>query len=100
MDHFGVWAQDVYTTGHSIALDLAEQGREKKPDGTTRSSCERLSALQEAYLAESFAAHFLTDLFSAGHLRACRREFHQTPCKHLYPQLLSKRYLTARYNSL
>ena len=81
MDHFGVWAQDVYTIGHSIALDLAESGREKAPDGKVRSSCERLTALQEAYLAEAFAAHYMTDLFAAGHLRASRREFHKTPCE-------------------
>ena len=88
MDHFGTWAQDVYTIGHSIALDLAEKGREKGPDGKVRSSCERLTALQEAYLAESFAAHYMTDLFSAGHLRANRREFHKTPCEYSQYNLL------------
>lgn len=37
--------------------------------------------LMEAYLYEAFAAHFLTDLFSAGHIRAPRRQFHCTDTK-------------------
>lgn len=32
--------------------------------------------LKEAYVHEAFAAHYLTDLFSAGHLRPARRYLH------------------------
>lgn len=38
-----------------------------------KNKCEKL---KEAYVHEAFAAHYLTDLFSAGHLRPARRYLH------------------------
>src|SRR4051812_39126470 len=32
--------------------------------------------LREAYVYDAFACHFLTDLFSSGHLRSPRKELH------------------------
>lgn len=34
--------------------------------------------LNEAYFYEAFASHYLTDLFSSGHMRPPRRKFHTT----------------------
>lgn len=56
LDHFGKDAIAAYQAGHSLALKLASQKR-----------------LEDAYFYDGFACHFLTDLFSAGHIRTPRR---------------------------
>lgn len=58
-DHFGANAISVYQAGHTLALQTAAAG-----------SC------MEAYALEAFACHFLTDLFSSGHLRTPRKALH------------------------
>ncbi|ODQ54522.1 hypothetical protein SAICODRAFT_70228 [Saitoella complicata NRRL Y-17804] len=64
-DHFGQEAVHAYETGHSLALTIAASaGRASPPN---------IEQLRQAYAYEAFAAHFLTDLFSAGHLRTPRR---------------------------
>lgn len=58
-DHFGHEAILSYTSGHALALDTALQaGRENNKKG-----------LIEAYAINAFACHYLSDLFSAGHMR-------------------------------
>lgn len=60
----------AYAVGHGIALKLARQAASEKTFE------EKRKKLMEAYLYDAFAAHFLTDLFSAGHLRVPRRQLH------------------------
>jgi hypothetical protein len=40
------------------------------------SEAEKWKKLKEAYIYEAFASHYLTDLFSSGHIRAPRRYLH------------------------
>lgn len=60
----------AYSVGHRRALQLA---REAHGANDTRRQEEKLL---EAYLNDAFACHFLTDLFSSGHLRVDRRGMH------------------------
>lgn len=60
----------AYCVGHTSALKLARQARDQASDQA------KMEMLRTAYIHEAFAAHFLTDLFSSGHLRAPRRAFH------------------------
>ena len=39
---------------------------------------QKSSDLDQAYFLEGFALHYLTDLFSTGHLRVPRRKLHRT----------------------
>ncbi|KAG8531944.1 uncharacterized protein KY384_003580 [Bacidia gigantensis] len=64
-DHFGTDAGKAYSAVHSAAL---ERARDAVSD----------SDLKEAYFLEAFGQHFLTDLFSAGHIRTPRRALHST----------------------
>lgn len=58
-DHFSANAVEAYLTGHAAAIRLAQEaGRKKDSEG-----------LKFAYAHDAFACHFLTDLFSAGHVR-------------------------------
>ncbi|MCJ1391167.1 hypothetical protein MMC18_004029 [Xylographa bjoerkii] len=64
-------AQDAvhaYSAGHTAAL------RQAKIANQTRS----YSDLKQAYFLEGFALHYLTDLFSTGHMREARRILHKT----------------------
>ncbi|KAA8913588.1 hypothetical protein FN846DRAFT_928798 [Sphaerosporella brunnea] len=63
-DHFGNDARSAYTACHTVALGLAANANGNE------------DALNEAYLADAFALHFLTDSFSSGHMRAPRRALH------------------------
>ncbi|KAK9435842.1 phosphatidylcholine-hydrolyzing phospholipase C [Metarhizium brunneum] len=63
-DHFGDDARTAYTTGHSAAISWAASGT------------WTVDRLVEAYAINSFADHYLQDLFSAGHLRTPRRVLH------------------------
>ena len=63
-DHFSTNAKDAYSIGHTEALRVArEAGRQKDEEG-----------LKRAYALDAFACHFLTDLFSSGHIRNERGE--------------------------
>lgn len=59
-DHFGAGAVASYQAGHTLALVTA---------ATT-------DDYSKAYAMEAFACHFLTDLFSSGHLRTPRKALH------------------------
>ncbi|WP_347904089.1 phospholipase [Pseudomonas purpurea] len=63
-DHFGEWAMLAYNAGHTAALQqavLAQKSGDEKQ-------------LELAYAMNAFADHYLTDLFSAGHLRVPRKQ--------------------------
>ena len=62
-DHFQHQAQQVYLTGHQLAIEKAQEAA-KEEDVKKRNSM-----LMEAYAMDAFASHFLTDSFSAGHIR-------------------------------
>ncbi len=64
-DHFGAHAVVAYSAGHSVALQLAAGARGD------------LEQLKLAYAMNAFADHFLSDLFSAGHLRTPRLELYR-----------------------
>jgi hypothetical protein len=57
-------ALSAYAACHAVALELA----------ATANGSEK--GLNEAYIAEAFGLHFLTDSFSSGHMRAPRRALH------------------------
>ena len=70
-DHFGASAIAAYSAGHACAIDQAAAGN-----------------IMQAYATEAFACHFLTDLFSSGHLRTPRKALHtgnpaSDPCSQL-----------------
>lgn len=67
-DDFGRHAVATYLAGHRYEIELAVlAAKYKLPSGPT---------LEDAYIANAFADHFLTDLFSAGHLRTPRLTLH------------------------
>jgi hypothetical protein len=66
-DHFGSNAIAAYRAGHAVANQFAAAIR-------LRPLAERPLLFQQAYAMNAFADHFLTDLFSAGHLRVPRKE--------------------------
>ncbi|KAJ5972115.1 uncharacterized protein N7479_002033 [Penicillium vulpinum] len=70
VDHFGEDAVKAYCIGHASAMRLAAEAHNEQ-DATKK--CQKL---KEAYVHEAFAAHYLTDLFSSGHLRPARRYLH------------------------
>ncbi|KDN71570.1 hypothetical protein CSUB01_12117 [Colletotrichum sublineola] len=72
IDHFGEDAVTAYCVGHTRALQIAREAR-KEP-----SIEKRMVKLRLAYIYEAFAAHYLTDLFSSGHVRSPRRQMHST----------------------
>ncbi|RKS17636.1 hypothetical protein BJ917_4816 [Pseudomonas sp. WPR_5_2] len=63
-DHFAEGALAAYVAGHTAALQQALLAKD--------SGDERL--LELAYAMNAFADHYLTDLFSAGHLRVPRKQ--------------------------
>ncbi len=63
-DHFGEWALLAYKAGHTVALQQAVVAHQSGRD----------QDLELAYAMNAFADHFLTDLFSAGHLRVPRKQ--------------------------
>ncbi|MGY2438839.1 phospholipase [Pseudomonas sp. SDO52101_S400] len=62
-DHFGEWARQAYIAGHTAALQTA---------AAAHASQDELQ-LGRAYAMNAFADHYLTDLFSSGHLRVPRK---------------------------
>lgn len=67
-DHFTPNNIVAYTHGHQVAL---EQAIKAKYSGNR-------SDLEQAYAMEAFAAHYLSDQFTAGHLRTPKEELNQT----------------------
>ncbi|MDZ4326306.1 MAG: phospholipase, partial [Pseudomonas sp.] len=61
-DHFAEWALLAYIAGHTAALQQAVIAHNTADD----------QSLELAYALNAFADHYLTDLFSAGHLRVPR----------------------------
>ncbi|MFJ2386649.1 phospholipase [Pseudomonas koreensis] len=66
-DHFGTWAVAAYKAGHAAALNQAV-----KAHGT-----KQRKDLELAYAMNAFADHFLSDLFSGGHLRTPRKQLYE-----------------------
>lgn len=64
-DHFGEGALAAYRAAHSLAIGIAAY-----------QSNHDIRILQLAYIYNAIADHFLTDIFSAGHLRVQRKQFH------------------------
>lgn len=62
-DHFADFAQTAYTTGHHLAIREAASAHQSLD--TKR--------LEFAYAMDAFACHFLSDRFSAGHMRTPRK---------------------------
>ncbi|RDW72772.1 uncharacterized protein DSM5745_07944 [Aspergillus mulundensis] len=83
-DHFGDDAVMAYSIGHAIALRTAREAK------TRKTPQEQAQGLHLAYIYEAFAAHYLTDLFSAGHLRAPRHLLHSSNSKLMASCMLSK----------
>lgn len=44
--------------------------------GLSSDPAEKARGLKSAYFIEACANHYLTDMFSSGHMRAARRAFH------------------------
>ena len=62
-DHFHPQAVEAYLVGHQLAMEKArEAAGERSPKNKTKK-------LMEAFSIDAFACHFLTDSFSAGHIR-------------------------------
>lgn len=58
-DHFEEFAWMSYTAGHSVALAKAIEAHNEND----------IKKLEEAYAMNAFACHYLSDLFSSGHMR-------------------------------
>lgn len=82
-DHFGSHAVLAYTAGHTAALQQAVTAG-------SLSGQQQVPALQLAYAMNAFADHFLSDLFSAGHLRTPRKELYGVTTPSLVGSVLSR----------
>lgn len=69
-DHFGRHAVSAYIAGHSVAMQQALTARNSPQQ-------QQRALLMQAYAMNAFADHFLSDLFSAGHDRAPRKELYE-----------------------
>lgn len=70
-DHFSQDAVIAYTAGHAVALGMAVAASQQAGNAAQN------AALQVAYAANAFADHFLSDLFSSGHMRAPRKQLYR-----------------------
>ena len=59
-----------YKVGHALACEAAVKA------GMETDNSKRAAGLKSAYFIEAASNHYLTDLFSSGHLRTPRRAFH------------------------
>ena len=76
-DHFGDGAVAAYRAGHATALQFAELAGKGLPDpGIAPNWNPPPLKLENAYMMNAFADHYLSDLFSAGHLRTDRVKLH------------------------
>lgn len=78
-DHFAQHAEISYQTGHQIALETAIAAHQTHD----------LQKLQQAYLINAFASHFLSDQFASGHMRTPRAELATTVTPSALGSLLS-----------
>ncbi|KAJ7220582.1 hypothetical protein GGX14DRAFT_675245, partial [Mycena pura] len=69
-DHFGKDAEKAYSALHTAALRKAKDAHDGSKDMAD-------TTMVQAYFLEGYAQHFLTDLFSSGHLRTPRRKLHE-----------------------
>lgn len=75
LDHFGpVNAQNAYIAGHQVAMETAAAAGAMVGGRFGILTPEATVLLNRAYAMDAFACHFLTDLFSAGHVRVPREE--------------------------
>jgi hypothetical protein len=90
--HFsaGGTGQDAYETGHIRALKLAWMS------GQTGGGLESTRYFGQAVEDEAFSAHFLTDLFSGGHIRTPRADIKQWYADNGFSPAAMKQYLTDR----
>lgn len=65
-DHFGQNAVLAYQAGHACVLDLAASAPANETEAQRRQRFNKVCTM------EAFACHYLTDLFSSGHLRTPR----------------------------
>jgi hypothetical protein len=70
-DHFGEWAVLAYQAGHAVALGKAIEAHNAANPTQAR------ALLTAAYAMNAFADHFLSDLFSSGHMREPRRQIYE-----------------------
>lgn len=84
-DHFGDFAVAAYRAGHTEALAQAAGIK-----ASNRTPPQKEAALCQAYAKTAFACHFLTDLFSAGHLRTPRKELYDQVTPSVVGSLLSR----------
>lgn len=73
-DHFGEDAKRSYLAGHIAAIREATTAFNKRDNPSAFKY-----HLNRAYIFEAFACHFLSDLFSAGHIRTPRRPLLEVP---------------------
>lgn len=66
-DHFSPWSTVAYKIGHKAAMTLAAQA----------GAAGNVDQLRQAYALNAFADHFLSDMFSAGHMRTPRKQLWQ-----------------------
>jgi len=80
-DHFGHHAVLAYQAGHAAALKQA---------AAASASQEPRLELMRAYAKNAFADHYLSDLFSSGHLRTPRKELYERVTPSAVGSLLSR----------
>lgn len=73
-DHFAPDSLIAYKTGHRYALETALKAFTRKKEGKQE---EAQKLLELAYAQNAYANHYLTDSFSAGHMRTPRRAIAQ-----------------------
>lgn len=69
VDHFGDEAKISYAIGHTLALEKAKEAFTLEQKGDREGAVDLLNL---AYAMDAFGSHYLTDLFSSGHLRTPR----------------------------
>lgn len=69
-DHFLPTSMLAYEAGHAAAIAQAKMAK------TLATPQEQNAAVEIAYAMNAFADHFLTDMFSSGHLRVPRKELY------------------------
>jgi hypothetical protein len=84
-DHFGDYAVAAYRAGHDEALAMAAGIK-----ASSKTPPQKQASLEHAYAYDAFACHFLTDLFSAGHLRTPRKELYDQVTPSVIGSLLSR----------
>jgi hypothetical protein len=82
-DHFSQHAVSAYQAGHAAALAQAVVAH-GSPQRDQR------ARLELAYAMNAFADHFLSDLFSAGHVRTPRKELYEISSVHLAASALAR----------